>query len=144
MCRRCGLDIPTVDLVLNYDIPRTARSTCIGSGGRLRAGRAGRAVAFVTQYDVELYQRRSHLLGIRLRKADVDEDRALAFLDRVTGASRTAQRQMNDDDAFKKRRKKRDVMTARSMREAPPQVRGAEEEEARFVEEAAEVISIVV
>ena len=41
-------------------------------------------------------------------KADVDEDRALAFLDRVTEASRTAQRQMNDDDAFKKRRKKRD------------------------------------
>ena len=65
-------------------------------------------MAFVTQYDVELYQRLEHLLGRRLPKADVDEDRALAFLDRVTEASRTAQRQMNDDDAFKKRRKKRD------------------------------------
>ena len=65
-------------------------------------------MAFVTQYDVELYQRLEHLLGRRLPKADVDEDRALAFLDRVTEASRSAQRQMNDDDAFKKRRKKRD------------------------------------
>ena len=65
-------------------------------------------MAFVTQYDVELYQRLEHLLGRRLPKADVDEDRALAFLDRVTEASRTAQRQMNDDDSFKKRRKKRD------------------------------------
>ena len=65
-------------------------------------------MAFVTQYDVELYQRLEHLLGRRLPKADVDEDRALAFLDRVTEASRTAQRQMNDDDSFKKRRKKHD------------------------------------
>ena len=62
----------------------------------------------MTQYDVELYQRLEHLLGRRLPKADVDEDRALAFLDRVTEASRTAQRQVNDDDSFKKRRKKRD------------------------------------
>ena len=59
----------------------------------------------MTQYDVELYQRLEHLLGRRLPKADVDEDRALAFLDRVTEASRSAQRQMNDDDAFKKRRR---------------------------------------
>ncbi|CAH0369524.1 unnamed protein product [Pelagomonas calceolata] len=103
-----GLDIPTVDLVLNYDIPSHGKEYVHRVGRTARAGRKGRAVAFVTQYDVELYQRLEHLLGRRLPKADVDEDRALAFLDRVTEASRTAQRQMNDDDAFKKRRKKRD------------------------------------
>ena len=103
-----GLDIPTVDLVLNYDIPSHGKEYVHRVGRTARAGRAGRAVAFVTQYDVELYQRLEHLLGRRLPKADVDEDRALAFLDRVTEASRSAQRQMNDDDAFKKRRKKHD------------------------------------
>ena len=103
-----GLDIPTVDLVLNYDIPSHGKEYVHRVGRTARAGRKGRAVAFVTQYDVELYQRLEHLLGRRLPKADVDEDRALAFLDRVTEASRTAQRQVNDDDSFKKRRKKRD------------------------------------
>ena len=103
-----GLDIPTVDLVLNYDIPSHGKEYVHRVGRTARAGRKGRAVAFVTQYDVELYQRLEHLLGRRLPKADVDEDRALAFLDRVTEASRTAQRQMNDDDSLKKRRKKRD------------------------------------
>jgi ATP-dependent RNA helicase DDX47/RRP3 len=103
-----GLDIPTVDLVLNYDIPSHGKEYVHRVGRTARAGRAGRAVAFVTQYDVELYQRLEHLLGRRLPKADVDEDRALAFLDRVTEASRAAQRQMNDDDSLKKRRKKRD------------------------------------
>ena len=101
------LDIPTVDLVLNYDIPCQWQEHVHRVGRTARAGRKGRAVAFVTQYDVELYQRLEHLFGRRF-KADVDEDRALAFLDRVTEAARTAQRQMNDDDAFKKRRKKRD------------------------------------
>jgi superfamily II DNA/RNA helicase len=35
-------------------------------GRTARAGRAGRAVTFVSQYDVELYQRIEHLLGKRL------------------------------------------------------------------------------
>ena len=103
-----GIDVDGITHVVNYDIPSHGKEYVHRVGRTARAGRAGRAVAFVTQYDVELYQRLEHLLGRRLPKADVDEDRALAFLDRVTEASRSAQRQMNDDDSFKKRRKKRD------------------------------------
>jgi len=102
-----GLDIPTVDLVLNYDIPGHGKEYVHRVGRTARAGRAGRAVAFVTQYDVELYQRLEHLLGRRLPKADVDEDRALAFLDRVAEASRGAARQMRDDDEGKHRKGRR-------------------------------------
>ncbi len=76
-----GLDIPHVDVVLNYDIPthskdyihrvgRTARYVQIRfvlvTNPICRAGRAGRAVTFVSQYDVELYQRIEHLLGKKL------------------------------------------------------------------------------
>ena len=61
-----------------------------------------------------------------------------AFLDRVTEASRTAQRQMNDDDAFKKRRKKRDDYDDGDYAAAKPrQVFAGLKKEARVVEEAA-------
>lgn len=52
-----GLDIPAVDIVVNYDIPTHSKDYIHRVGRTARAGRAGRAISLVTQYDVELYQR---------------------------------------------------------------------------------------
>ena len=62
-----GLDIPHVDIVVNYDIPTHSKDYIHRVGRTARAGRAGKAVTFVSQYDVELYQRIEQLLGMDRR-----------------------------------------------------------------------------
>lgn len=61
-----GLDIPNVDMVLNFDIPSHGKDYIHRVGRTARAGKAGRSVSFVTQYDVEAYQRLEALIGQKL------------------------------------------------------------------------------
>lgn len=102
-----GLDIPHVDVVLNFDIPTHSKDYIHRVGRTARAGRAGQAVTFVTQYDVELYQRIEHLLGKQLPIYKCEEDEVMAMQERVSEAQRTAKLELKDIDDRKGMRKKR-------------------------------------
>ncbi|XP_023291880.2 probable ATP-dependent RNA helicase DDX47 isoform X1 [Lucilia cuprina] len=96
-----GLDIPHVDVVLNFDIPTHSKDYIHRVGRTARAGRSGKAITFVTQYDVELYQRIEHLLGKQLPLYKCEEDEVMALQERVSEAQRTAKLELKDIEESK-------------------------------------------
>lgn len=79
-------------------------------GRTARAGRSGKAVTFVTQYDVELYQRIEHLLGKQLPLYPCEQDEVMALQERVSEAQRTAKLELKDisDRKGEKAKKRRE------------------------------------
>jgi len=107
-----GLDIPHVDIVINYDIPTHSKDYIHRVGRTARAGRSGKSITFVTQYDIELYQRIEFLIGKQLPQYSTHEDEVMLLLERVNEADRQARIQMKEMEDDKKdnrqKRKKKD------------------------------------
>jgi ATP-dependent RNA helicase DDX47/RRP3 len=107
-----GLDIPHVDVVINYDIPTHSKDYIHRVGRTARAGRSGKSVTFVTQYDIELYQRIEFLIGKQLPQYVTNEDEVMVLLERVNEGDRQARIQMKEMEDERKdnrqRRKKKD------------------------------------
>ncbi|XP_055328636.1 probable ATP-dependent RNA helicase DDX47 isoform X2 [Paramacrobiotus metropolitanus] len=102
-----GLDIPHVDVVINYDIPTHSKDYIHRVGRTARAGRAGKAITLVTQYDVELYQRIEYLLGKKLPLYETTEEEVMILAERVAQAQRHARQEMKEMDDKKKFGRKR-------------------------------------
>jgi ATP-dependent RNA helicase DDX47/RRP3 len=58
-----GLDIPSVDVVINYDIPTNSKDYIHRVGRTARAGRSGVGISLVNQYELEWYIQIEKLIG---------------------------------------------------------------------------------
>mmetsp|Transcript_15849 Transcript_15849/g.22571 ORF Transcript_15849/g.22571 Transcript_15849/m.22571 type:complete len:598 (+) Transcript_15849:172-1965(+) len=91
-----GLDIPNVDVVINFDLPGHGKDYIHRVGRTARAGKSGTAIAMVTQYDVEVYQRLETLLNRKLPEHKLDEQTVLVLYERVSEAQRMATRELKE------------------------------------------------
>jgi ATP-dependent RNA helicase DDX49/DBP8 len=109
-----GLDIPTVDLIINCELPRNAVSYVHRVGRTARAGRRGRAVSLVSEADVALVHAAEKVSGRSLEKCEeVTDDMAIKMLGPVAKAARLTKMKLMEigfDDLVKKfkERKTRD------------------------------------
>lgn len=103
-----GLDIPHVDVVINYDLPQHSKDYIHRVGRTARAGRYGKSVTFVSQYDVEMYQKIEHLINKKLPLYETVEQEVMILLERVVEAERLARIELSEMEDRASMRKKGD------------------------------------
>ena len=89
-----GLDIPSVDVVVNFDLPHNSETYIHRVGRTARAGKSGHAISIITQYDIELWQRIEAALGKKLGAYETDREEVMVLGDRVAEAQRMAIKEM--------------------------------------------------
>ncbi|KAL8954138.1 MAG: hypothetical protein Q9222_000020 [Ikaeria aurantiellina] len=91
-----GLDIPSVDVVINFDLPPDSKTYIHRVGRTARAGKSGKALSLVTQYDVEIWQRIENALGKKLEEYQTEKDEVAVLGETVNVAQREAIRKIKD------------------------------------------------
>ena len=73
-----------------YFRPTNSKDYIHRVGRTARAGRAGKSVTFVSQYDIELYQKIEAAIGKKLEEWPHEKDEVKALKERVDEAKRIA------------------------------------------------------
>eukprot|EP00796_Vickermania_ingenoplastis_P011868 gene11868-8156_t len=134
-----GLDIPTVGVVLHYDVPKQTEAFVHRVGRTARAGRDGLSVAFITECDVRLVKQVERQLGGRKLTAWTQEDGTpVVHTSFVDAGEETAASETNNKKK-KKPSSSSSTATAQAGKAAAPDApRIAEEEVVKILDEVSE------
>ncbi|XP_059437793.1 DEAD-box ATP-dependent RNA helicase 10-like [Corylus avellana] len=100
-----GLDIPSVDLVINYDIPSNPKDYIHRVGRTARAGRSGVAISLVDQYQLVWFKQIENLLGKELPEMPFQREEVLQLNERVKEATGISRRGMDEPGGKKGKRR---------------------------------------
>jgi ATP-dependent RNA helicase DDX49/DBP8 len=91
-----GLDIPSVHLVVNFDLPKDPRDYVHRVGRTARAGRGGTAVTLVTQFDIKLIQAAEEFIKTKLEKVEYPEKEVLEDISHLIKVMQVVRIKMNE------------------------------------------------
>lgn len=101
-----GLDIPNVDVVINFDIPTHSKDYIHRVGRTARAGRSGKSITLVTQYDVEWIMRIEKVVGKKFDEWPTDKEDIALLRERVDEAARISANELRDQEREGRNRKR--------------------------------------
>ncbi|XP_064620653.1 probable ATP-dependent RNA helicase DDX49 [Lineus longissimus] len=98
-----GLDIPTVDLIINHNIPNRPKDYIHRVGRTARAGRGGMAISLVTQFDVKLIHAIEGRINTKLTEHETNEKEVTKIFTEVAVSRREAEIKLDERDFDEKK-----------------------------------------
>ncbi|KAL1129952.1 hypothetical protein AAG570_012896 [Ranatra chinensis] len=98
-----GLDIPMVDLVLNYTLPTAAKDYIHRVGRTARAGKKGRAISLVTPSDIALLNSIEESINAKLEPYKIESKEVAKLFTQVSATRHESEIRLNQGDFYKKR-----------------------------------------
>ncbi|CAB1420336.1 unnamed protein product [Pleuronectes platessa] len=98
-----GLDIPTVQVVINHNTPGLPKNYIHRVGRTARAGRNGVSITLVTQYDIHLVNAIEEQNQTKLKEYPVEEKEVLQILTQVNVTRRRCEIKLETSDFDEKK-----------------------------------------
>uniref|UniRef100_A0A8B9GVY7 RNA helicase n=1 Tax=Astyanax mexicanus TaxID=7994 RepID=A0A8B9GVY7_ASTMX len=98
-----GLDIPTVQVVINHNTPGLPKIYIHRVGRTARAGRNGVSITLVTQYDIHLVNAIEEQIQTKLKEYPVEEKEVLKILTQVNVTRRQCEIKLESTDFGEKK-----------------------------------------
>ncbi|XP_060817748.1 probable ATP-dependent RNA helicase DDX49 [Bombus pascuorum] len=98
-----GLDIPTVELVINHIIPNVTKEYIHRVGRTARAGKNGMAITLITPHDIKLLHAIENAIGTKLTEYKLNDNEIVTILTQISVAKREAEMKLDEMDFYGKR-----------------------------------------
>jgi len=98
-----GLDIPLVQLVINYNVPASPKDYIHRVGRTARAGRGGMSLTLMTQHDIERLKAIEEHCNVKMEEFVTSEKDALKLLKIVSVTKREVEIRIKDSSFGEKR-----------------------------------------